>query len=142
MRQTVTLNVGLENNAAFVAAPEQIASLMAAIMRVTPDFGYRDDTLVAVMIAEPGDTNATELTTVIQYSAEDVDEIRLASVLDKLCAVTTQEAIAALVDDDEGNAPSRAFLVGPKADAWGPFDPSRFEIGSANAGDWTFSDLP
>lgn len=145
MKQTVTLNVGFENNSTFenLFDAEEIANYMVArLSRRAYDTGYRDNTLVGVNIAQPGDTNATELTAVIQYSAEDVDEIRLASELKELSALLGQDAIAVLIDDDEGDAVSRGFLTGPKADAWGPFDPSRFEIGSANAGDWIFSDLP
>ena len=53
----------------------------------------------------------------------------LAMACDALCVLTCQDCVA-LVARVDGEKAGRGFLLGPRADAWGAFDPRRFEYPS------------
>lgn len=139
MRQTITLNIGLEDNDEFALFdPQNVADWVQALLDGDARSGYRENTSVMAAI-----TQSTEATAVVQYSAEDATHDTLRAFVHDLAAFLHQDAIAVSVEIDEADASDFAisFLAGPGEERWQPFDASKFDVGPANAGLWAFSNL-
>lgn len=141
--ETVTLNIGLNNNPIMrgMSARDIANRMQEEIARHASAYAAFPGAHVAAIIVRDDENSAvTEPTAVVSYYARNLDRAKLEDALDAFAATLEQEAIAAWVDSE--TASSYGFLVGPKAEAWGPFDELKFELGSFNLSSWTTSTEP
>lgn len=110
----VILNIGLETRDADGNVTHvDVDALGDAIAELTDGVGFYGSTVEAY----------TELTLVVEFDRDELNPlIGTAWICEQLCEQFNQDCIALYYD----SSPKQGFLVGPRAQEWGDFDPSRF----------------
>ena len=110
----VILNIGLETRDADGNVTHvDVDALGDAIAELTDGVGFYGSTV----------ETHTELTLVVEFDRDELNPlIGTAWICEQLCEQFNQDCIALYYD----SSPKQGLLVGPRAQEWGDFDPSRF----------------